>query len=42
MKANDDKCHPLLANQANVSVTLSIEIIEATNSVELLGDKILT
>ena len=37
MKANDDKCYLLVANQENVSVTLGNEIIEATNSVELLG-----
>ena len=37
MKANDDKCHLLIANQENVSVTLGNEIIEATDSVELLG-----
>ena len=37
MKSNDDKCHLLIANQENVSVTLGNEIIEATNSVELLG-----
>ena len=40
MKSNDDKCHLLGANQENVSVTLGNEIIEATNSVELLGVKI--
>ena len=37
MKANDDKCHLLVANQANVSLTIDNDIIEATNSVELLG-----
>ena len=37
MKANDDKCHLLVANQENVSVTLGNKIIEATDSVELLG-----
>ena len=37
MKANDDKCHLLVANQENVSVTLGNEIIEATDSVEILG-----
>ena len=37
MIANDDKCHLLVANQENVSVTLGNEIIEATDSVELLG-----
>ena len=40
MKSNDDKCHLIIANQENVSVTLGKEIIEATNSVELLGVKI--
>ena len=40
MKSNDDKCHLIIANQENVSVTLGNEIIEATNSVELLGVKI--
>ena len=37
MKANDDKCHLLVANQEKLSVTLGNEIIEATDSVELLG-----
>ena len=37
MKANYAKCHLLVANQENVSVTLGNEIIEATDSVELLG-----
>ena len=37
MKANDDKSHLLIANQENVSVTLGNEIIEATDSVELVG-----
>ena len=40
MKSNDNKCHLLIANQENVSVALGHEIIEATNSVELLGVKI--
>ena len=40
MKANDDKCHLLVANQENVSVTLGNVIIVATDSVELIGVKI--
>ena len=40
MKANDDKCHLLVANQENVSVTLGNVTIEAIDSVELLGVKI--
>ena len=40
MKANDDKCHLFVANQENVSVILGNVIIEATDSVELLGVKI--
>ena len=40
MKSNDDKCHLLITNQENVSVAFDNEIIEATNSVELLGVKI--
>ena len=40
MKANDSKCHLLVANQTNVFATLGSEIIEATNYVELLGIKI--
>ena len=37
MKPNDDKCHLIVSNQDNVSVTLGNEIIEATDSVDLLG-----
>ena len=40
MKSNDGKSHLLIANQENVSVSLGNEIIEATNSVELLDEKI--
>ena len=40
MKSNDDKCHLLVANQENVSVTIGNEIMQATNSVELLDVKI--
>ena len=40
MKPNDDKCHLIVSNEDNVSVTLGNETIEATNSVELLGIKI--
>ena len=35
-----DKCHLLVAKQEKVSVTLGNEIIEAANTVELLGVKI--
>ena len=45
MKSNDDKCHLIVANQDNISITLRNECIETEDSVELLGikiDKILT
>ena len=44
MKSND-KCHLIVANIDNISVSLSNEIIESSDSVELLGvtiDKNLT
>ena len=37
MKPNDDKCHLLICNHVQGSVTLGHEKIEATNSVKLLG-----
>ena len=37
IKSNDDKCHLIVANTSNVSVTIGSEIIEASNSVKLLG-----
>ena len=37
MKSNDDKCHLIVCNQDNVSVTLGNETIEKRSSVELLG-----
>ena len=37
MKPNDDKCHLLICNHDQGSVTLGHEKIEATNSVKLLG-----
>ena len=37
MKSNDDKCHLIVANQDNISITLGNECIEAEDSVELLG-----
>ncbi len=37
MKSNDDKCHLIVANHNDVSVNLGNEIIEGTNTVELLG-----
>ena len=39
MKSNDDKCHLIIANQDNISITLGNECIEAEDSVELLGIK---
>ena len=36
MKSNDDKCHLIVANNENVSVSLGNEIIESNNSDELL------
>ena len=40
MKYNEDKCHLLVANNTEVSVTLGNENILASSSVELLGVKI--
>ena len=40
MKSNSDKCHLLVATNDNVSVNIETEIIESSNSVELLGIKI--
>ena len=40
MKSNDGKCHLIVANQDNISITLGNEYIEAEDSVELLGIKI--
>ena len=37
MKSNDDKCHLIVANTSNVSVTMGSETIEISNSVKLLG-----
>ena len=36
MKSNDDKCHLIVANIDNISVSLGNEIIESSDSVELL------
>ena len=40
MKSNDDKCHLIVANQDNISITLGNEYIEAEDSIERLGIKI--
>ena len=40
MKSNDDKCHLIVCNQDNVSVTLGKETIKNSNSFEFLGIKI--
>ena len=37
MKSNDDKCHLIVCNQENVSITLGNETIKESSSVELLG-----
>ena len=37
MKANDDKCHLIVPNHKNASVTLCKENIEAEDSVTLIG-----
>ena len=37
MKSNEDKCHLLIANQDNISVTLGNEVVEVSNTVDLLG-----
>ena len=39
MKSNDDKCHLIVANIDNISVSLGNEIIETSNSVKLLGNQ---
>ena len=40
MKPNDDKCHLIVCNEENVSVTLRNKTISAAETVELLGVKI--
>ena len=40
MKSNDDKCHLIVANRENDSITLNNEVIDASDTVELLGIKI--
>ena len=40
MKSNEDKCHLIVPNNTEVSVTLGNENILASSSVELLGVKI--
>jgi DNA-binding protein len=40
MKTNNDKCHLLIAKNDNGAITLGNEVIEAEDSVELLGLKI--
>ena len=40
MKSNDDKCHLIVANTDKVSVTLGNEVIETSDTVELLGIKL--
>ena len=40
MKSNEDKCHLLIAKNDNGAITLGNEVIEAEDSVELLGLKI--
>ena len=40
MKSNDDKCHVIVCNQENVSVTLGNKPIENSSSVELLSGNI--
>ena len=42
MKPNVDKCHLIVCNQEQVSVTLGNESIDSTDSVELLGVTIVT
>ena len=39
MKSNDEKCHLIIANHDNCSVSLGNEIIAGTNTVKLLGIK---
>ena len=40
MKSNDDKCHLIVANTDNVAVALGNEVIEMSDTVELLGIKL--
>ena len=37
MKANDDKCHLIVANEENVSLHLIHDVIKSSDSVKLLG-----
>ena len=40
MQSNDDKYHLIVANTDNVSVALGNEVIETSDTVELLGIKL--
>ena len=37
MKANDDKCHLIVANEENISLALERDVIKSSDSVKLLG-----
>ena len=37
MESNDDKCHLIVANRERDSITLGDEVIDASDTVELLG-----
>ena len=40
MKSNDGKCHLIVANRENYSITLNNEVIDASDTVDLLGIKL--
>ena len=40
MKPNSDKCHLIIANSNQVSINIDMEVIDSSNSVELLGVEI--
>ena len=37
MKSNDDKCHCIVATQENTYINIGSEVVESSDSVELLG-----
>ena len=37
MKSNNDKCHLIVTNNDNVTITIGNVSIETTNTIELLG-----
>ena len=37
MKSNDDKCHLIIANKENEFINIGSEVIQSSESVDLLG-----